>query len=175
MCFDLVIISLVVCIHKLIWLYVSVIVSRCDGNCDQPWAASNMAAEQNFDPCTEIHNPKWWQLYAAFETNLIKAFKHYHPPQSIIPIHIRISTKTPLPSPTQVVLALALACTEEDIEKMLIVIDVTKDLGQIERLVPWLIISHLVHQSTFPTRIASYLGIENSNFAMTSCKNTIST
>ena len=137
--------------------------------------ASNMVAEQKFDPCTEIHNPKWPQLHATFETKLIKAFKHYHPPQSIILIHIRISTKTPLPSPNQVVLFLALTCNEEDIEKMLTMIDVTKDLGQIERHVPWLIISHLVHQSTFPTRIASYLGIENSNFAMTSCKNTIST
>lgn len=95
-------------------------------------------------------------------------FKHYHPPQSIIPIHIRISTKTPSPSPNQVVLVLALTCTEEDIEKMLTMIDITKDLGQIKRLVPRLIISHLVHQSTFPTRIASYLSIENSNFTMKS-------
>ena len=127
-----------------------------------------MAAEQKFDPCTEIHNPKWPQLYAAFETNLIEAFKHYHPSQSIIPIHIRISTKTPSPSPNQDVLVLALTCTEEDTKKTLTMIDVTKDLGQIERLVPWLIISHLVHQSTFPTRITSYLGIENSNFTMKS-------
>ena len=63
---------------------------------------------------------------------------------------------------------MALRCTEKDIEKMLTMIDVTKDLGQIERLIPWLIISHLVHQSTFPTRIASYLSIENSNFTMKS-------
>ena len=126
-----------------------------------------MAAEQKFDPCTKIHNPKWPQLYAAFETNLIEAFKHYHPSQSIIPIHIRISTKTPSPSPNQDVF-LALTCTEEDTKKTLTMIDVTKDLGQIERLVPWLIISHLVHQSTFPTRITSYLGIENSNFTMKS-------
>ena len=127
-----------------------------------------MVAEQKFDPCTEIHNPKWPQLYAAFETNLIEAFKHYHPSQSIIPIHIRISTKTPSPSPNQDVLVLALTCTEEDTKKTLTMIDVTKDLGQIEKLVPWFIISHLAHQSTFPTRIASYLGIENSNFTMQS-------
>ena len=126
-----------------------------------------MAAKQKFDSCTEIHNPKWPQLYAAFETNLIEAFKHYHPSQSIITIHIRISTKTPSPSPNQDVF-LALTCTEEDTKKTLTMIDVTKDLGQIERLVPWLIISHLVHQSTFPTRITSYLGIENSNFTMKS-------
>ena len=73
-----------------------------------------------------------------------------------------------MPSPNQAVLVLALTCTEEDIEKTLTMIDVTRDLGQIERLVPWLIISHLVHQSTFPTRITSYLGIENSNFTMKS-------
>ena len=127
-----------------------------------------MVVEQKFDPCTEIDNPKWPQLYAAFETNPIEAFKHYPPPQSVIPIHIRISTKTPLPSPHQLVLVLVLTCTEEDIEKTLTIIDVTKDLGQIERLVPWLIISHLVHQSTFPARIASYLSIENSNFTMKS-------
>ena len=126
-----------------------------------------MVAEQKFDPCTEIHNPKWPQLYAAFETNLIEAFKHYHPSQSIITIHIRISTKTPSPSPNQDVF-LALTCTEEDTKKTLTMIDVTKDLGQIEKLVPWFIISHLAHQSTFPTRIASYLGIENSNFTMQS-------
>ena len=73
-----------------------------------------------------------------------------------------------MPSPNQVVLFLALTCTKEDIEKTLTMIDVTKDLGQIERLVPWLIISNLVHQSTFPTRIASYLSIENSNYTMKS-------
>ena len=65
-------------------------------------------------------------------------------------------------------MVLALTCTEEDTKKTLTMIDVTKDLGQIERLVPWLIISHLAHQSTFPTRITSYLGIENSNFTMKS-------
>ena len=96
----------------------------------------------------KIHKPKW-NLYYAFETNLIEALKHYHPPQSIISTSGIDNPHLDLNYNWNTIAKAVSSCIVPCLEKMLTMIDVIREFGQIERLVPWLINSHLVHQSTF--------------------------
>ena len=78
-------------------------------------------------PTSSMHSNTTTLLSQSYQSTFGSQLKHHHQ--------------------GQIKLYWSLTCT---------MIDVTKELGQIERLIPWMINSHLVHQRTFPTRIASF-------------------